>query len=375
MTRTAQQQVVDLTRELVRLDTVNPPGSEHEAGTRVASRLESAGFLVELHVFAEGRVNVVARSPRSGSAATQCWTGHLDTVPLGGSSWTVDAFAGQIDGGRIYGRGASDMKGGVAAMVVALEQVTASAGLPPGLSLVFTSGEETGCEGAIALAADGDRLPAAEVLLVGEPTANRAVLGHKGVMWLELVASGRAAHASRPEEGANAIEVLVDALVRLRSFDAGGQNDLLGTPTRSVGTIAGGVGVNIVPDHASARVDLRTLPGTDHDELLGSLRDHLGRGVEVGRLTALPAIRTERDDPRIAAVLDSVARVTDDVGPHGGVTYFTDASVLAPALDDCAVVVCGPGEPGQAHVTDEWCEVAKLEQAVEIYATLAASGR
>lgn len=370
MTELAEQRVLHFTRELLRLETVNPPGREQEAAITVARRLEAAGFVVKVETFSAGRANVVARSPRAG-ATTQCWTGHLDTVPLGEAPWAVHPFAGHVDGGKVYGRGSSDMKGGVAAMVAAVEQVTATSSPPRGLSLVFTGGEETGCEGALALAANNAHLPTPDVLLVGEPTANRPVLGHKGVLWLELSTTGRAAHASRPEDGVNAVDRLVDALVQLRTFHLGEPDGFLGKPTCSVGTVAGGVGVNLVPDRAAARVDLRTLPGADHDALLRDLSGRLGPTVDVRVLTSLPAIRTQQDDVRVAPVLDVVAAVVGGAATTGGMTYFTDASVLSAAMNNPATVLCGPGEPGQAHVTDEWCGIQRLEEAVEIYARLA----
>jgi succinyl-diaminopimelate desuccinylase len=365
----ASSPVVDLTRELVAIDTCNPPGDERRAAGVVAARLEACGFVVDIAEFGPGRANVMARSPRLGDGRMRCWTGHLDTVPVGDTSWRRDPLGGEVADGRVHGRGTSDMKGGVAAMVVAIEQLCAAGGPPPNLHLILTGGEETGCEGAARLIADGT-VPPADQLIVGEPTANRVVLAHKGVLWLELVTTGRAAHASRPDDGINAADALMDALVTLRTLQLPGHHPLLGEPTRSLGTIVAGTAINVVPDRATARVDLRLLPGTDPDQLTRDVRVLLGPQVELRTLTALPAVATEPDDPRITAAVEAVTAVVGSQ-PPAGVTYFTDASLLAPAMG-AAVVVFGPGEPAQAHVTDEWCEVARLDAAVDAYAALAA---
>ncbi|MEY2536230.1 MAG: succinyl-diaminopimelate desuccinylase, partial [bacterium] len=140
--------VVELTRELVRTQTVNPPGDEARAAQLLAARLESAGLEVTAHEPAPGRTSLVARWPGRSDAPALCLTGHLDTVPLGGREWARDPFGGEIDGDRLHGRGSSDMKGGVAAIVVAAERVAALGRGRAGLELVLCAGEETGCEGA-----------------------------------------------------------------------------------------------------------------------------------------------------------------------------------------------------------------------------------
>src|ERR687887_814635 len=162
---------VELTRELVRFDTVNPTSTEERCAEHVARLLEGGGFALARHAFAPGRTSLVARHGR-GARAPLCFAGHLDTVPLGAAPWTRDPFGGELDGGKLYGRGSSDMKSGVAAMVEAALRLAKTPLHKAGLTLVLVAGEETGCEGAAHLAKVPGALGRAGALVVGEPTEN-----------------------------------------------------------------------------------------------------------------------------------------------------------------------------------------------------------
>ena len=165
---------------------------------------------------APGRTSLVARWGVTDERPSLCLTGHLDTVPLGRADWSVDAFSGETDGDRLFGRGTSDMKGGTAAIVVAAERVAALGGSPSaGLELVLCAGEETGCEGALALA-DSGLLGTCGALLVAEPTTNYPCVAHKGVVWADAVARGKTAHGSMPHLGENAIYKLARAILAAR---------------------------------------------------------------------------------------------------------------------------------------------------------------
>jgi succinyl-diaminopimelate desuccinylase len=254
--------VVALARELVGIDTINPPGHEGRAAAVLGERLEAASLEVATHDLEPGRPSVVARWPGRGDEPALCLTGHLDTVPLGGADWARDPLEAEIDGDRLYGRGASDMKGGTAAIVVAAERVAALGRGRGGLELVLTAAEETGCLGALALANDGGALGRAGAMLVAEPTTNEPCVAHKGVVWLDLVARGRTAHGSMPHLGDNAIHKLARAITRLEGFRFDARpHDLLGDPTLNIGTASGGININSVPDRASAGPTCARCPG------------------------------------------------------------------------------------------------------------------
>jgi succinyl-diaminopimelate desuccinylase len=360
----------ELTRELVRIDTVNPTSPERPCAERVGKLLEDAGYTIAFHEFAPGRASVVAR--RGPGDAPLCFAGHLDTVPLGAASWSKDPFGGELDGGRLYGRGSSDMKSGVAAMVEAALRLSKTPLRKEGITLVLVAGEETGCEGAAHLARTRGALGRAGALLVGEPTGNQPVIGHKGALWLKARTRGVTAHGSMPQLGVNAVVKAARAVLALSDFRFDAAPDpLLGSPTLNVGTVHGGLNVNSVPDEAVIGIDIRTVPAVKHAELKRKLQALLGPDVELTSTVDLEGVRTPEDDPFVQRVREITAKVTGEQTPPGTATYFTDASVLTPAYGGVPTVVLGPGEMALCHQTDEHCRVARIEQAVEIYAQVA----
>jgi succinyl-diaminopimelate desuccinylase len=200
-----QSSTTELARKLVQLPSLNPPGQERDCIAFLGDMLTEAGLEVRSYEFAPGRPSIVARAEGSGSAKPLAFTGHVDVVPLGEKPWTVDPFAGEIRGGKLFGRGASDMKAGVPAFVTAtLAHVRSNAQLKRGITLVITAGEETGCEGAFHLARQG-KLGSADLLIVAEPSSNLPIIAHKGSVRLRISAKGKTAHSSMPELGDNAI--------------------------------------------------------------------------------------------------------------------------------------------------------------------------
>lgn len=362
---------VELTRELVRRDTVNPPGNERECARYLGGLLEAAGFAVSYHELAERRTSLVARRG-NGSGKPLCLTGHIDTVPLGARAWQVDPFAGELDAGRLYGRGASDMKSGVAAFVAAAIDAGPRLERGPGVVVVITAGEETGCQGALHLAHLDRVLGEARAVVVGEPSANYPYLGHKGALWLTARSTGTTAHGSMPERGVNAVYKAAQALEKLRAFDfEQAPHPVLGKPTLNVGTITGGMNINSVPDFAEIGIDIRTVPAMAHPDLRSALTRRLEPEVaELSVLADIPGVWTEPDDPFVHAVFDVMEPLLGERPQPRGASYFTDASVLAAAYGGVPVVVLGPGEPEMAHQTDEFCRVERIVQAVDAYRVL-----
>jgi len=216
---------VSLTQTLVRMDTINPPGNENQCCDYLASLLTSAGFQCNRYEFAPGRGSLVATigSNLSGKAPL-CFTDHVDVVPLGAAPWHCDPFAAEIVDGKIYGRGASDMKSGVAAFVTAALDLAAYLKDGPGLVLIITAGEEAGCEGTFDLARRyqaGNILGNIGAIVVAEPTANYPLVGHKGALWLSAYTAGVTAHGSMPDHGVNAIYKAARAVSAIEGFAFG----------------------------------------------------------------------------------------------------------------------------------------------------------
>ncbi|GAA2009372.1 succinyl-diaminopimelate desuccinylase [Nakamurella flavida] len=354
---------VRLAVELIRCDTAGR--NEDAALDVVEACLRPAGFAVDRVPWRDGRSNLVARYDGGGRLT---FAAHVDTVPFDADRWSVDPLGGEIRDDRLFGRGASDMKSGAAAMVSAA--VAAVRGPCAPFSLVFTSAEEVGCLGAASVAAAG-LLAADPILVVGESTGNQVRFGHKGATWVRVSARGRSAHGSRPDLGINAIHLLSDAIQRLRQAERtgglGGPHPVLGDPTVNVGTILGGRQANLVPDHAEMVLDIRTVRDGDVRTVL----DHVdGPGLTWDEQLAVRSVWTEPDDPISRAVRAVAGSVTATAGPPEPVPYFTDAAVLAGEVP--LVYICGPGDPDQPHTDDESCSVRAVGESARIYRGLLA---
>jgi len=366
-----ERDAIALTQALLRFDTVNPPGRERDCARYAGAMLEEWGFKVDYSEFDEHRTSVIARAGGSDAKAPLCMTGHLDVVPLGAARWSKDPFAGDTDGDRLYGRGSSDMKSGVAAMLLAARSFAGKLSGTPGLVLVLTASEEDGCVGSRHLAALPQLMGSAGAIVVGEPTANHPYVGHKGSLKFHARFRGAAAHGSMPELGVNAIYKAARAVAKLEGFSFGAEpHPVMGGPTINVGTFSGGSGVNLVPDAASIGVDIRTVPGMDHVDLLHKLKDLLGEETELDVFSDLPPVWTAPGD-------EWMQRVFEICTPHLGAapqprtaTYMTDAANLRKVYAGAPTVVLGPGEPQMAHQTDEYCSQERLERSVAIYEAL-----
>jgi len=363
---------LSLTRKLLRFNTMNPPGHERECAQYLGSLLEGAGFKVTFYDFAEARTNLIARLEGTGQKSPICFTGHTDTIPLGATPWKWDPFTGETQGDKLYGRGASDMKGGVAAMIVAALGIAATKPQGGSLALLFTAGEETGCLGARHLGG-WEGLPGnVGALVVGEPTSNYPVVGHKGALWMEGVARGVAAHGSMPEKGVNAVYKAARAVTRLEAFSfPDPPHPVLGRPTLNVGTFSGGVNINSVPDEALVGIDVRTVPGQSHEGIREALASLVGEDMELSFLVSAGPLWTDPEHPWIQEAGNMAASVLGEPLEPRSVPYFTDASELVSLLGGPPALVLGPGEASMAHQTDEYCLVSRLEQAVEIYSRIA----
>jgi succinyl-diaminopimelate desuccinylase len=361
---------VSLTKSLLGFDTVNPPGRERDCARSIGAMLQDSGFQVEYYEYADSRTSVVARAGGSAAKAPLCLTGHIDVVPLGSRKWSKDPFRGETDGDRLYGRGSSDMKAGIAAMLLAAVNSKKLFSGAPGVVLVLTAAEEGGCIGSQHLART-QLLGKAGAMIVGEPTSNYPYVGHKGSLKFHARFRGVSAHGSMPELGENAIYKASKAALKLESFDfAVSPHPVMGKPTVNVGTFEGGQGVNMVPDVASIGVDIRTVAGMDHAALLSRLKNLLGKETEVDVFSDMNAVWTEPQH-------EWVQRVFEISGKHLGAkpqpraqTYNTDAGNLLKVYKGVPAVVLGPGEAAQAHQTDEFCSMERIRQSVAIYEDL-----
>jgi acetylornithine deacetylase len=322
---------VAFARELIDIDSTT--GREQSAGEWLAARLDALGYRVERQPVADGRINVYARLDDPQVVLST----HFDCVP--------PFFASELRGDRLFGRGSCDAKGILAAQVAAAEQMRARGERRVGL--LFVVGEERGSDGAAVANAAA---PGSRFLINGEPTDNRLATATRGILRLRLTATGRAAHSSAPEHGISAIDILLDALIRLRQFHWPGDPEL-GETFYTIGLIEGGIAPNVISPSASAEIMFR---------IVGSPDDVL----RVAR-TLEPAVRVE-EVLRVPMVrLHTVPGIASAVFP-----FTTDV----PLLDRWGTpLLYGPGSFLVAHTAEEHLAIPELEQAIAGYQTLAAA--
>jgi succinyl-diaminopimelate desuccinylase len=362
--------VIELLQALVRIQSVNPDGNpgverpgEQACAEFVGEFLRECGARVELREVQPGRPNVTGVFPSDRAGKPRLiFAPHLDTVSVAGM--TIDPFAGELRDGKIFGRGASDTKGPMAAMLWTLYGMRERLPeLPHEIWFAGLMGEEAGQHGAKAFVADARTDPAAggdAFAVVGEPTGLQIVHTTKGSTWLKLVTRGKAVHSAQPELGDNAIYKMADALRCIRDEIAPTLRNLrdaiLGSPTISAGTCSGGSKTNIVPDYCQAEVDIRTIPQQDTGPILEKLRE-VCPGIEISVWESKPMF-TGPDHPLIRA-LEKAG------GKCAGAPWFCDAAVFAAA--GIPAVAIGPGSIAQAHTKDEWIAVDDLQRGVEFY--------
>ena len=355
--------------ELIALPSVNngllpadhPRAGEQRVADFLAATAAQAGLEMDFQKVFTGRSNLLARLTPSGKIRRRILLApHLDTVDIADE----EQLSPREKKGRLYGRGACDTKGSVAAMMSALCELARKKLRPANTEIIFVGlvDEETGQGGSRALAASGFK---ADLAIVGEPTRLKVVTAHKGNLWLKLETHGKAAHGARPELGKNAVHEMARIVDLLETKYAAQlrrrRHPLLGHATINVGTIAGGVQPNIVPAQCSITIDRRTIPGeTDSGawlEIKNLLRQHGLRGTLANTKAAscLP-METNPALPLVRQFMRSVGQ-----SKPAAVDYFCDASVLAHG--GIPSVVFGPGDIAQAHTADEWISLAELERA------------
>ncbi len=359
----------DLLKQLIRADSTADNG-ESAAAAVVARRFARHGIDCRIDRWDGNRANVVARVKTVRKRPGLLFLCHLDVVGPGEETWNYPPFKAVEKEGRIYGRGAVDMKGGIAAVVAAICKVVSSrVALQGDIVFAATAGEETDSSGVRRFMQHRGRLPALAGIVVPEPTDLSVVTAHRGLFWLKITTKGRAAHSSTPERGVNAItsmQRVLDALEQYRiPFEP---HRLLGKSSLSVNTISGGEAMNIIPDRCTVGVDIRTLPGQDHEALR----------YDIERILAQLRATTPQFDAELVIDRSAQAVETDpecefvkrfcsavDVDLTNAIGFTTDAPHVV--LLGAPIVICGPGKPKLCHQTNEYIDLADFQTAVESF--------
>lgn len=377
--------LIAITRSLVQQPGENPPGQEAARVAALLAACTERDLAVRAVPLAEGRDNVHALT-EGGDGPRLLLLGHTDVVPVG-DGWTVDPFGGLVRDGRIYGRGTSDMLGGLAACVVAMDAVQRAAGqlgvhLSGRIELVAAVDEEEGGLGIRGfMAAEEHHRYAA--CITAEPTDLQTIVAARGDCYLDITVHGKAAHAGRPSDGCNAIYGAARVIESLRAWNdelARSPHPLAGPATWSVGIVNGGQGTAIVPATCRIQADRRLLPGESPDDVLTAVAarirglglDRDGLRAQVTMPMSMPGFETAEDDPFVKVIESALAESGGPGLPAGGWTAACDGGYVSRDLG-VPTVVLGPGSVNdQAHRPDESVPIAELVVAARTYVRTAA---
>ncbi len=376
-------EIVAVAQALVRAPGENPPGGEGPTAQVLAAEAGRLGLRCRMVDVAPDRPNVSVVAD-GGSEPGLLLLGHTDVVPIG-DGWTVSPTGGEIRGGRLYGRGSTDMKGGLAAALVAMAAIQrAGARLRGPIELAAVVDEEENGLGARALIAERAADPAApayRACVVAEPTDLQTIIAARGAAYFRVSVTGKAAHAGNPADGVNAIygaAAIIGEIERWHRQLAVDARPLIGPATWNVGTVRGGTGGSIVPAECVMMVDRRLLPGDDPVQIEAELRariDALGvaaaeMSVTVETLMAMPGFETQPDHALVTTAHDAIREAGGPDLPLGGWTAACDGGYVQRA-EGTPVIVLGPGSvQTQAHRADESVGVAELVTAARAYALI-----
>jgi peptidase, argE/dapE family len=365
---------IALLKEILAIPSVNGADNEGAVAEFIANYLKEKHIDAFVQQIDETHANIIAKLEGK-SSETVVWNGHLDTVPYGNTEeWNTDPSIPVEKNGRIYARGASDMKSGLAAMVYLLGEIGES-GEKPEQTILFlgTCDEEKSGLGAEKILEEID-LSSGSLLLIGEPTGCKLGVAQKGCIWAQLNISGKTSHGAYPEEGYNAVEYGMKIVCRIKKWVTEYEHRVLGTATAQVTMIQGGIAPNMTPDFAEILLDIRTVPGISAEDVEKKIKKICREEVEEtnGEVKFEVRIKNERRAIEIAeeerwlkefkAYLKQNGAETEEIG----INYFTDASILTKKESEIPVLLFGPGEPRLAHKPNEFVELEKYEKYIEI---------
>ncbi len=370
-----QNQHIKILERLVKINSSNPGGNEMDMVKAILSLypLDEVEYTVIDHEQNRGSlvIQIEGKNPNKAVA----FVGHIDTVPVEDENlWKHPPFDAIIEGDLMYGRGTSDMKGGVTAMILtSLYYIENRIKPPVNLLFCFTADEESDGIGITAIRKKGF-LDSVDEIFIAEPTEEKIGIVEKGSLWLSLKAGGRAAHGSRPDLGVNAIELMYDFIGRLRDrIDTKTTNPLVGNTTLSITQIKGGIKSNIIPSNASATLDIRTIPGANHEEIIRFaeqiaqklMADHAGLSIKVNVDNNRPPVGIDHKHEFIER-LKAIYRELNLDDRSKGLYFYTDASQIIPFMNK-PFVILGPGEDSMAHQRDEKISLASVKKVASIY--------
>ncbi|WP_058991781.1 M20 family metallopeptidase [Haloarcula sp. CBA1127] len=398
--RDHREKLVTLALDLLAIDTSNPPGNTREIVTEIEGFLDPLPVDVERFVVDPAKPNLLVRIPGE-SDQTLLYNGHLDTVPFEADAWTRDPLGERVDD-RVYGRGATDMKGAVASMLLAIQAFAATDAVPPvTLLFAFVSDEEMGGDAGLPALLEAGQLDA-DACVIGEPTCeagrHSVTVADRGSIWLTLEASGEGAHGSRPVLGVNAVDRLYDAVETLRnrfgtrrldiapavepivdesveyyapSLGEDVARDLFRYPSINLGVLEGGDAINSVPQSARAEIDIRLTAGVETPDVLSEIRSCVAdcEGITITDVSWSVGTAEEPDSPLVGAVTSTAADITGERVFRRSATGGGDAKTLRNAGVPTVEFALGTDT---VHAPDEYVPIDVLVDNAAVYTRLPA---
>lgn len=303
------------------------------------------------------------------------FVGHMDTVACGDySQWSYPPHDAIVKGDILYGRGSADMKGGDAAMILALKWMLETKKRPKkSIYFCFTEDEESKGSGICGIVKDGTVNKVDEIIIC-EPSDEKIGTCEKGAFWLKITVQGKQSHASRPDLGINAVEYVEKLVAELKEqVETGEVHPILGTTTASVTKLCGGIMTNIIPPTAEAELDIRTVPGVSHEHILKCTEEIADRfrkeipGIQITIevMNDRPALETSKDSPLVKQIMKTAQMVgisTEDKGHY----FYTDASQIIPEIS-VPFVIAGPGDDALAHCINEHISLESVRRYAKLY--------
>ncbi|SFG57153.1 M20 family metallopeptidase [Sporolactobacillus nakayamae] len=375
------EKAIELLKNLLKINTTNPPGNEAEVVALIRPLFEAAGIDTEVVTYGENRHQLIATLNGAEPGKVLAFTGHMDVVPVGEIPWDHDPFGAEEADGKIYGRGASDMKSGLAAMIAAIIELKEEAAPLNGtLKFIATVGEETSSIGAEQLV-NGGYVDNLDAVVIGEPTDNELSIAEKGALWVRLTTYGKTGHGSTPSHGINANEHMIAILSKFQSefqFDYE-PDDLLSEPTSSIDVMRGGNGTNVIPDKCVVEIDMRTLPSQNHETIIASIQaiidgvkediPELNTTVEI--INDMNPVKTPKDDEFVQSLVKVIEGVRGKKIEPYGFSGYTDGAFFSKVEKTFPITVVGPGYPPVAHQPDEYVARAPFFDSIQIYKKIA----
>ena len=378
---TLPTELVPLLQALVRIPSPNPPGDTRDVATYIADWLQTTGADVKI-LAPDAKPEAVSVVATLGSGHPIVLVhAHIDTVPIAQEEarrWSVDPYAAEIRDNRVYGKGSIDDKAPLAAMMIAFAEATKN-GIDGTLVLVAAAEEEVGGTLGTKWLSENGHLPAADFFIIGEQTHNRAAIAHKGVMRAEIRATGKAAHATNPDRGVNAINAMAKVILALEQYHASLRertHPLIGSATCNVGVIKGGSTFNAVPDTCTILVDRRMIPPENPADVQDELREIVASAaaqvypaeLSIGDFLVSSWFNSTLESDLGRKFLDCIrVELNDSPGPIG---YLPGSD--AKHVQDLAaqyggeIVVFGPGSYEVAHAFDEYTDIDELQATANI---------